>query len=1100
MVDSLSRQILSVENQRSLNSLQRAIVLSSGRRFSLILAHCNYAHLQTHVIEHLHQDNTITVREIAIATISHTLYTAIKSELDDDSPQAIVITELAQNENLEALLVAANQVREEFRKQFACPLVLWVTDNVLTQMVRLAPDFYSWATSPITFQLSSSELQTFLRQQTDQLFISLLNPSRKESLDKPLQTNSCILSPREVKAARHDLQPQQITLNPDLEASLQFVLGQENHDQGEFQSAIDKYQASFKFWQQRNHLERQGIVLLHLGYSYLAWGEIEPSQREPLFLVAEQYFQDCLSTFDKANRPDLKAKFISDQGDVLKYLKRWDELNLLLQEAQELHKVYPNAVGQARVSELLAEIALHYSHNHIVAIQHVERALQLIENNSNQGLRRGRYGLLLAEGLKKNQQPQAAIKVLRQARAHFRPNKNAHHYIRKSPQVYIQILEQLRSLYFEQKQYLQAFHFKREKLVIESQYGFRAFIGAGRLRPNRQKSITSDSLGTIAEEIIVSGRQQDVEKLKERISRNDYVLTILHGQLGVGKSSLIQAGLIPAIEASPINARDTLVVLLRSYLNWKDKLKKKLDLQLQEYPSKLSALSSSKFDLLNQLEENDRHNFQTVLIFDQFEEFFVNYPNSFERQAFFEFLSRCLEIPFTKVILSLREDYLHHLLEWEKYNDLECIDSNILSKHHRYELNNFSIKNAQAVIQELTARFHLSLEPELISRLVQDLALEDKQVRPIELQVVGAQLYEDKIRTLKQYQELSKNPKETLVRNYLEGVIRDCGPENRQAAELILFVLTGENNTRPSKTREELETDLQALERDLLPEPEKLDLILKIFKESGLVFLLPERPADRYQLVHDYLVEFIRKQQPRIDKLVKELEEKKVELRIAQLEKENAESQQKVVEERQKRAEAELAVEKNRKFKLVLASLLAIISVTSIFSFALKRNQIQKLTFQRKTERLYSYVDELDDNIIPSRLSHAKYLYKDNKLDESLIEMLYVSFYLREKYSVSGFSFEGNESTLEESILFFQKLISEKKYQEENLVDVNEENVVNFSENLTDDQYSNVLKDLMEVGCTLIRKEKMIDLLGLEYSGKKLCPKQSEMYDVQSNH
>ena len=183
MVDALPRQTLSSDNQRALKSLQRAMVLSSGRRFSLILAHCNYAHLQAQIIERLHQDTTITVREIAIATTSHTLYTAIKSELDDDKPQSIVIIQLDQNKNLEALLLAANQVREEFRKQFACPLVLWVTDDVLMQMVRLVPDFYSWATSPITFQLSSVELQTFLRQQTEQLFTCLLNPSKNVSIE-----------------------------------------------------------------------------------------------------------------------------------------------------------------------------------------------------------------------------------------------------------------------------------------------------------------------------------------------------------------------------------------------------------------------------------------------------------------------------------------------------------------------------------------------------------------------------------------------------------------------------------------------------------------------------------------------------------------------------------------------------------------------------------------------------------------------------------------------------------------------------------------------------------------------------------------------------
>ena len=40
--------------------------------------------------------------------------------------------------------------------------------------------------------------------------------------------------------------------------------------------------------------------------------------------------------------------------------------------------------------------------------------------------------------------------------------------------------------------------------------------------------------------------------------------------------------------------------------------------------------------------------------------------------------------------------------------------------------------------------------------------------------------------------------------------------------------------------------------------PEELELILEIFKGAGLVFLVRGDPANRYQLVHDYLVKPIR--------------------------------------------------------------------------------------------------------------------------------------------------------------------------------------------------------------------------------------------------
>lgn len=81
-----------------------------------------------------------------------------------------------------------------------------------------------------------------------------------------------------------------------------------------------------------------------------------------------------------------------------------------------------------------------------------------------------------------------------------------------------------------------------------------------------------------------------------------------------------------------------------------------------------------------------------------------------------------------------------------------------------------------------------------------------------------------------------------------------------------MYLLTDENNTRPLKTRAELEADLAL-------EPTRLDLILKILVKSGLVFQVPGFPADRYQLVHDYLVPFVREQQSA--RLIAELEKER---------------------------------------------------------------------------------------------------------------------------------------------------------------------------------------------------------------------------------
>ncbi|MBP5976887.1 ribosome assembly protein 4, partial [Brasilonema sp. CT11] len=63
----------------------------------------------------------------------------------------------------------------------------------------------------------------------------------------------------------------------------------------------------------------------------------------------------------------------------------------------------------------------------------------------------------------------------------------------------------------------------------------------------------------------------------------------------------------------------------------------------------------------------------------------------------------------------------------------------------------------------------------------------------------------------------------------------------------------------------------------------KLDLILEIFVESGLVVLLKENPANRYQLVHDYLAEFIRQQQqPKLSQVMAELEKERKQRRLSE--------------------------------------------------------------------------------------------------------------------------------------------------------------------------------------------------------------------------
>ncbi|NET10088.1 MAG: hypothetical protein F6K16_36395, partial [Symploca sp. SIO2B6] len=189
--------------------------------------------------------------------------------------------------------------------------------------------------------------------------------------------------------------------------------------------------------------------------------------------------------------------------------------------------------------------------------------------------------------------------------------------------------------------------------------------------------------------------------------------------------------------------------------------------------------------------------------------------------------------------------------------------------------------DAKAVIEGLTNQSQFSLEKNLVDALVDDLGQELGEVRPIELQVVGNQLQTEDITTLEGYEE--KGPKEALVGRFLEEIVTDCGPDNEQIAKLVLYLLTDENNTRPLKTRADLELELDI-------EPGKLDLILKLLVKSRLVFLIPASPDERYQLVHDYLVPFVREQQSA--RLIAEIEKEREQRKLTEAKLNNVLKQQ----------------------------------------------------------------------------------------------------------------------------------------------------------------------------------------------------------------
>ncbi len=914
-------------NENSWEELCWAIANSSGE-FSLILAHCNSANLQRRLTQKLQGSCEVEIQEIVLDKSTKSLYQTIQGQLDSRHSQALIVFGLESVQTLDSLLVSANQIREEFRKNFPFPIVLWVTDEVLQKLIRLAHDLQSWTTT-VKFAIATEDLTQIIQETADEVFSKVLAAGAGRFLDNTA-LNLGMGSPRriELELARTELQNRGVTLQPELEAGLEFVLGRDvggntletcrqhyersllllkeitqeeqtkpdNFNLGnvdENSKGIETRHAETRHAETRHGaslqvlylLEKRACLLYCMGLWWRTYAVIHRKEQKEASKQAEDYFQQCITVFEQANRSDLAANFINAWGEVLQRQKHWDELEKVANKALNLHQTYPHQFRLARVYGFLAEVALSQS-NTTEAKDKAQQALSILdstistaENSSSsksdslniiadleweRSYHRGWYLFSLAKAQLGLDEVQTAIETLEAAK-----KQTKHQY---DPELYIWILAELRNCYFHQSEYLTAFQIKQQQRSLEQQYGFRAFVGAGRLQPKKQVNNPGlaivEQQTTVAQEIAASGRQQDIKRLVERIGRPDHKLTLIHGQSGVGKSSILQAGLIPVLQDKFIGARDVLPILQQVYTDWVRELENHLAEVLDEFGYQKNDNRVNR--ILKQLQKNSENQLLTVLIFDQFEEFFFVYKDPKQRLPFYQFLQQCLDVPHVRVILSLREDYLYYLLECNaRLINFEVINNNILDKDVLYYLGNFSPADTKLLIKNLTKTTQLVLEPGLIDALVTELAGELGEIRPIELQVVGTQLQSEKIKTLEKYQE--HGPKEELVGRFLEEVVKDCGEENQQITKLILYLLTDENNTRPLKTRTDLELDLDVTS-------EKLDLVLLILVKSGLVFKIPSVPDDRYQLVHDYLVPFVRQQQSArlIAELEKEREQRKL--------------------------------------------------------------------------------------------------------------------------------------------------------------------------------------------------------------------------------
>jgi len=229
-------------------------------------------------------------------------------------------------------------------------------------------------------------------------------------------------------------------------------------------------------------------------------------------------------------------------------------------------------------------------------------------------------------------------------------------------------------------------------------------------------------------------------------------IVLLHSPSGAGKTSLVQAALVPMLEDREFAVLPVVRVgtapeagfagnryLRSTLLSLEEGLPREIHLPAAE----LDGLSLASY-----LAARVRDDADPVLIFDQFEEVLTRDPTDIAaKHAFFEQLGAALRERRYRALFSMREDYVAALEPYLRHLPTR------LSVHFRLDL--LGVEGARQALAEPPRAAGVIFPDALVSRLIDDLRVVNVQqadgaivqqlgpsVEPVQLQVLGLRLWQ----------------------------------------------------------------------------------------------------------------------------------------------------------------------------------------------------------------------------------------------------------------------------------------------------------------------------------------------------------------------
>lgn len=339
------------------------------------------------------------------------------------------------------------------------------------------------------------------------------------------------------------------------------------------------------------------------------------------------------------------------------------------------------------------------------------------------------------------------------------------------------------------------------------------------------------------------GRAEAIREVLSRLSKS--TLTIIHSESGTGKSSLLQAGVMPQLLG-----RGHLPVYVRPYTAEPNLAIKRAFLPDLGNTPLLATAPLREF--LHQVTNVLGADCRLYLFIDQAEELFTQLSEP-ARLEFVNELADCLDDESLNVrwALSMRTDAFGNLASFRpRVRDPFAND---------YRLERLTPDEAKVAITEPARRRAVLYEDGLVDEILQD--LHTKEVAPPDIQLICSVLYDEvperegvavAIITHAMYAGLGQA--EGILRDHLERVLtRDLTVERRPVARRLLEGLISSEGRRVIRSRSALLTEVAPLG----VATNDFDGLVSQLVDSRLLRSLEptvEYPETGYELAHDYLV------------------------------------------------------------------------------------------------------------------------------------------------------------------------------------------------------------------------------------------------------